>query len=414
VKLTTHGGTEVQRKSSLLTSVPLCVVVFVTPVITAACGGATTAGPPAIRLVTADEGRSGAFVEVTGLPDRIIDALEDADYSPEAWSAILRVAVGPNADPVLGTHRIVDGTLRFLPEFPFDPGRQYHVSFDPARIEGADQSTLAPLVATVSLPATQAAPSTVVSRVYPSGEVVPENLLRMYVEFSAPMGRRSGIEHMKLLNGAGEEIAGAILPLDYEFWSPDHRRFTVFFDPGRVKDGILPNRQMGRPLERSASMTFVVSREWRDEHGLPLKDDYRRTFRVAAADTTPIDPAAWRIQAPPAPGLPERLGAVPRRRDPLVVTFPEPLDRGLLMRALGVRRDGAAVEGDIVLDANETRWTFTPRDPWRAGRYELLALDILEDLAGNQIGRAFEVDNFETVDKSPDPQSIRLAFTVPE
>ncbi len=29
-------------------------------------------------------------------------------------------------------------------------------------------------------------------------------------------------------------IRGAVLPLDYEFWSPDHRRFTVFFDPGRV------------------------------------------------------------------------------------------------------------------------------------------------------------------------------------
>ena len=31
-----------------------------------------------------------------------------------------------------------------------------------------------------------------------------------------------------------------------------------------------------------------------------------------------------------------------------------------------------------------------PSDAWRAGTYELLALDILEDLAGNQIGRAFD------------------------
>ena len=42
----------------------------------------------------------------------------------------------------------------------------------------------------------------------------------------------------------------------------------------------------------------------------------------------------------------------------------------------------------------------------------LLALDILEDVAGNQIGRAFEVDNFETVDKSPNPQRIMIPFTV--
>ena len=48
---------------------------------------------------------------------------------------------------------------------------------------------------------------------------------------------------------------------------------------------------------------------------------------------------------------------------------------------------------------------------WRAGQYHLLALDTLEDVAGNQIGRAFEVDNFDTVDKSPNPQSITIPFT---
>jgi hypothetical protein len=77
------------------------------------------------------------------------------------------------------------------------------------------------------------------------------------------------------------------------------------------------------------------------------------------------------------------------------ITFPEPLDHGLLMRALGVTRDGAPLDGDIVVAPGERRWTFTPKEPWQAGRYELLALDILEDLAGNQIGRAFEVDNFD-------------------
>jgi hypothetical protein len=148
-------------------------------------------------------------------------------------------------------------------------------------------------------------------------------------------------------------------------------------------------------------MTLVISRDWRDENGVPLKEDYRRTFHVTAADTRPLDTAGWKIQAPPA-----------RRHDPLVVTFPEPLDRGLLMRALGVRRDGQAVVGSVVVDQQETRWLFTPEEPWRAGAYDLLALDILEDAAGNQIGRAFEVDNFDTVDKSPNPQTVRLPFTV--
>ena len=120
---------------------------------------------------------------------------------------------------------------------------------------------------------------------------------------------------------------------------------------------------MGRALKAGHSYTLVVRQEWHDANGAPL-----------------------------------------------VVTFPEPLDHGLLLRALGVRQAEQALEGEIAIDANETRWTFTPHDPWRAGAYNLLALSILEDRAGNQIGRAFEVDNFDTVDKGPEPKTITLPF----
>ena len=65
-----------------------------------------------------------------------------------------------------------------------------------------------------------------------------------------------------------------------------------------------------------------------------------------------------------------------------------------------------------MVDEAETRWSFTPAEPWRPGAYQLLALDILEDLAGNQIGRAFEVDNFDRVDKSPNPKTLTIDFTL--
>ena len=62
--------------------------------------------------------------------------------------------------------------------------------------------------------------------------------------------------------------------------------------------------------------------------------------------------------------------------------------------------------------AAETQWRFTPRDPWTAGDYDLVALAFLEDLAGNRIGRPFEVDNFERTDISPEPERRTLAFTI--
>ncbi len=372
-------------------------------IIAAACGGRSTgsASDPAIRLTTPQNGGT-AYVEVAGLSGAALAALRDAELTADQWSLVLRVSVNDDAPGMLGQYSVADEALRFTPLYPLDPGRQYRVRFDPARLPGAGGSSAAAVVASVGQPAQHTTSSTVVARVYPTSDVLPENLLRMYVEFSGPMGRPSGIQHMKLVDDSGKEIPGAFLPLDYEFWSPDHTRFTAFFDPGRVKGGILPNQQMGRALNSGRSVTLVISSEWRDQHGLPLKEDFRRVLRVGPAEEKPLDTASWRIQPPRAAG----------RRDGVVVTFPEPLDHGLLMRALGVTREDVPVEGDILVDNAETRWTFTPRERWRTGIYHLLALDILEDVAGNQIGRAFEVDNFDTVDKSPNPKSITIPFSV--
>ena len=360
-----------------------------------ACSGAASSGPPAIQL-TGD----GTAVEITGLPRDTIRAVGAFGDASDKWSAVFRVAVAPEAPAMLGRYTTSGQALRFTPAYPLDPGRQYTVTFNPSAIPGLTAGG-SPLVATVGRPAEHTVPSTVVTQVYPTSGTIPANTLRMYVEFSAPMGRKSGIEYVKLLDAQGREVEGAVLPLEYEFWSPDHTRFTVFFDPGRVKRGILPNRQMGRAFDAGQPATLVISREWRDANGLPLKEEYRRTFRVVDADERPLDPSQWRI-APPAAG----------GRAPVVVSFPKPLDHSLLLRAVGIRREGAAIAGDAQTSEGETRWSFVPDEPWRAGAYELLTLDILEDVAGNQVGRAFEVDNFDTVDKDPDPKAVTLPFTV--
>ena len=304
---------------------------------------------------------------------------------------------------MLGTYAVTDNALRFTPQFALDAGPSIRRPIrSVASARNRNRNRASALVATVTVPAKHVVPSTTVARVYPSGDTVPENLLRMYIEFSGPMGRPSGIPHMKLLGADGREIEGAFLPLDYEFWDPAHTRFTAFLDPGRVKSGILPNKQMGRALDAGRTVTLVISREWRDEHGLPLKDEYRRVFQVAAPVEKPLDPASWRIE-PPAAGS----------RNALVVPFPSTArSRTADARARCQTRRGVRSPATSRIEDAETRWMFTPREPWQAGSHQLLALDTLEDVAGNQIGRAFEVDNFETVDKSPDPQRIMIPFTV--
>ena len=74
-------------------------------------------------------------------------------------------------------------------------------------------------------------------------------------------------------------------------------------------------------------------------------------------------------------------------------------DAGPQMTSIGPR-----VVGDVRVDSNETRWTMTPNEPWRSGDYALIALGILEDLAGNRIGRPFEVVSKD--DKGEDDAAI--------
>ena len=108
----------------------------------------------------------------------------------------------------------------------------------------------------------------------------------------------------------------------------------------------------------------------------------RKTFRAGPADETQPDPKTWTI-------------ARPGRLDPRppALTFPEPLDRAILdERPDAGRRPGRGRRRPGRGRGRETRWRFTPERPGPPGDYQLLVDDELEDLAGNSIGRPFEVD----------------------
>jgi hypothetical protein len=311
---------------------------------------------------------------------------------------------------VLGTYAVADGRLRFTPRFPFDPGQRYDVVLNPARLTGTNGAPAAswrarPVDASIMVPAREAHPTTRVAGVFPSADEVPENQLRMYVSFSAPMGLAGGAAHVRLLDQSGQPVKDPFLPLDVDLWNADRTRYTLLFDPGRVKRGILPNEEMGRALVVGRKYTIVVDEGWRDAGGQPLAAPFRREFRVGPAQEHAIDPVAWRVTVPPA-----------STRDPLVVSFPASLDYGLLHRALTVSTlRGEPVAGDIRLEAGETRWLFAPREPWKAGEYRLHASSILEDVAGNRIGRPFEVGDLEgdAADVNPTPATLPFRIAPP-
>lgn len=312
-----------------------------------------------------------------------------------AWHELLRVTVSGAGDtPIIGKYSVNDSSVVFTPKYSFDAGRQYGVRVI-VRGDSVEQFT-------VALPAGNQQARTTVERMFPSSDVLPENLLRLYVEFSAPMSRTSGLEFMKLLDDQGREVKAAFLPLDADFWNHERTRYTAFLDPGRVKLGILPNEQMGRALVAGRKYSIVIDSAWRDENGLPLVHSFRRDFRVSAAEVRRIDYKQWKVSAPKAGS-----------RDTLVVTFERPLDHGLLKRALGVQsKSGTQVAGTTTIGRDEMEWRFVPDEPWKIGDHSLVILSILEDAAGNRVDGAFEVDMFNQIDKVGKQERYLLSFTI--
>jgi hypothetical protein len=364
----------------------------------AACSGGPDTAAPAIeiRLEAPDDDARGARVEVVGLTPADLAALRAADLTDDQWAELFRVTVvrgnddsGLELPPVLGSYALGDDDqLWFSPMFPFDLGLPYSVQFEPTRLPGRETAELEPVVAVVSLPKPYVEPTTVVARVFPSGDSIPENQLKIYLHFSAPMSNVDGLEYVSLRDGRGRAVEEPFLPLGTEFWDPDHLRYTVFFDPGRVKQGLELNERLGRPLQEGDTYTLVVDPTWPDAEGNPLQAPFEKRFSVGPADVTPLDPATWRLRVP-ASGSTQRL----------VVSFPEPLDHALMRRAVGVEdATGRSVDGTVETSNWETRWALTPSQPWAPGAYALVAAPIVEDLAGNRIGAAFEIDVFERVD----------------
>jgi hypothetical protein len=345
-------------------------------------------------------------VVVSGLSRADLRALDRAALSRDAWTSVLKVSVAHDgkaaAVPVTGSYTIANGAVRFRPIVPFEPGRNYTVTFDPVAAPRGTLESVRPLTQTVATPPAPRAAPVHVTEIYPGGSEVPANLLRMYIEFSGPMGTRPGQDHVRLVDAEGNDIPDALLPLDTDLWNGDRTRFTILFDPGRVKRGILPNRKMGRPLRAGGSFSILVARDWPDAHGQPMSDTFKKTYRVVEAREQGLSTREWRITAPPH-----------NTREALRVTFPSALDRGLVQRALTIFHVDASGErpiaGDVTVEPGETAWRFVPIEPWSTGAFVISVLPALEDPSGNRIGQAFETSDSDQRDPGP---PARVPFTV--
>src|SRR5207247_6148629 len=136
-----------------------------------------------------------------------------------------------------------------------EPGVNYRAIFHPDRLSGDRGKGGDPIMAAFKAPSRASIPTTVVTHVYPSADVLPENLLKFYVHFSAPMSRGHIYDYMHLRDDAGKEVEIPFLEI------------TLFIDPGRIKRGVQPLEEVGPALQEGRRYTLVIDQVWKDGAG---------------------------------------------------------------------------------------------------------------------------------------------------
>lgn len=218
-----------------------------------------------------------------------------------------------------------------------------------------------------------------VTAVYPSADVLPANLLRLYIQFSEPMKTTGNLEHIKLLDETGTEVPVVFFDNVYELWNQQQTQLTLIVDPARVKTGLLANEELGRALVPGARYSLIIDQLQNALHQ-PLRSPFEKAFLVEPADVSEPKLERWKIQSP-------ENGS----NTALIVRFPEPLDYlSLLQRLIVTTLDNKPVAGKVEIGVLETTWQFTPAEPWKAGEYKLHVHTRLEDPSGNNLSGLFD------------------------
>jgi hypothetical protein len=338
-----------------------------------------------VLMVDSNPGQPTIAVGVYSLDSEFMASVGRYMQGGGLLQSVLRITVAQTGAPVgddlpdvFGRYQVLEDAIRFLPHFPFEQGLSYQASFDPRPFGRPELSEVQTLE--FSLPKTQDTLPTQVERIFPSSDYLPANLLRFYVCFSNSMQHGRVEAEVCVLGPDGKPAPDVLYRAPIELWDGSMKCLTILVDPGRLKRGLGPNRELGPPLKVGQEYTLAIGSGMTHLSGHRLRKPFYKRFRVTEAIREHIAVDGWEI-APPVTGS----------REPLVLAFPCPLDWALLSHTITIEpADERLIEGRTVIDQGETRWSFTPTLPWAAGLYRIRIASTLEDVCGNSVVAAFD------------------------
>ncbi len=293
------------------------------------------------------------------------------DWEDVKATEVLQVFVGAinlcceGRTPVAGRYELENNSLTFTPAFTFVAGQDYVAR---ARIPGTEEK-----VVKFSIPSETSTMEARVTDIYPSGNILPENVLRFYFHFSVPMSPHVAFDYIKLRDTEGIADKAAFMRFKQELWNEDRTRLTVLIDPGRIKRDVATNLELGPALLAGQQYTISVDGGWPSADGSSFLPAFSKSFSVGEALRERPSVKFWQA-TPPCLGT----------REPLNITFDRPFDRYLLSKDIHVTAgDGQLVRGMIHVGEGESSWTFTPNEPWVQEDLHVVANAELEDVAGN-------------------------------
>ena len=115
--------------------------------------------------------------------------------------------------------------------------------------------------------------------VYPSGDLLPENVLRFYVHFSEPMTPHLASDFVTLRDASGVADRAAFMKFKQELWNADRTRLTVLIDPGRIKRSVATNLDLGPALLEGERYSLTVDEGWPSADGSSVLPSFLETLQ---------------------------------------------------------------------------------------------------------------------------------------
>ncbi len=124
--------------------------------------------------------------------------------------------------------------------------------------------------------------------VYPNGQFVPANLLRLHVDFGQAIYSNSPLNLIWLEDLDGNKVDHTWVDLTYGLWTTDNCVLTILLHPGRVKRGLRSRLLMGPIFVPGESYRLVL------DHRL-VEEDVCGEGKATIYEFTAIEPIESKI-----------------------------------------------------------------------------------------------------------------------